>query len=86
MRQIILDTETTGLETSQGHRVIEVGAVEMVNRRLTGNNFHLYLNPEREIDEARPRNLGRLAKVIDLQSVDDLLSNLARRFPHLLPQ
>ena len=52
MRQIILDTETTGLETSQGHRVIEVGAVEMVNRRLTGNNFHRYLNPEREIDEA----------------------------------
>ena len=52
MRQIILDTETTGLETSQGHRVIEIGAVEMINRRYTGNNFHRYLNPEREIDEA----------------------------------
>ena len=52
MRQIILDTETTGLETSQGHRVIEIGAIEMVNRRMTGNNFHHYFNPEREIDEA----------------------------------
>lgn len=50
MRQIILDTETTGLEPKQGHRVIEVGAVEMINRRLTGNRFHHYLNPEREID------------------------------------
>ena len=52
MRQIVLDTETTGLETSQGHRIIEIGAVEMVNRRFTGNNFHHYINPEREIDEA----------------------------------
>ena len=49
-RQIILDTETTGLEPSQGHRIIEIGAVEMVNRRLTGNRFHQYLNPERAID------------------------------------
>ena len=49
-RQIILDTETTGLEPSQGHRIIEIGAVEMLNRRLTGNRFHQYLNPEREID------------------------------------
>lgn len=52
MRQIILDTETTGLEPGQGHRIIEIGAVEMINRRLTGNNFHHYINPEREIDEA----------------------------------
>jgi len=50
MRQIILDTETTGLEPKLGHRIIEVGAVEMINRRLTGNRFHHYLNPEREID------------------------------------
>lgn len=50
-RQIFLDTETTGLEVSQGHRVIEVACVEMVNRRLTGRHFHYYLNPEREIDE-----------------------------------
>jgi DNA polymerase III subunit epsilon len=49
-RQIILDTETTGLEPSQGHRIIEIGAVELINRRLTGNRFHQYLNPDREID------------------------------------
>lgn len=51
MRQIILDTETTGLEPRQGHRIIEVGCVELINRRLTGNNFHQYLNPQRAIDE-----------------------------------
>lgn len=50
MRQIILDTETTGLEPALGHRIIEIGAVEIVNRRPTGNHFHHYLNPEREID------------------------------------
>jgi len=50
MRQIVLDTETTGLEPEQGHRIIEIGCVEMINRRLTGRTFHHYLNPEREID------------------------------------
>lgn len=50
MRQIVLDTETTGLETSQGHRIIEIGCVELVNRRLTGRHYHQYINPEREID------------------------------------
>lgn len=49
-RQIILDTETTGLEPKEGHRIIEIGCVEMINRRLTGNNFHHYLQPDREID------------------------------------
>ena len=51
MRQIILDTETTGLSPSQGHRIIEIGCLEMVNRRLTGREFHRFLNPERDIDE-----------------------------------
>ncbi|HET8551798.1 MAG TPA: DNA polymerase III subunit epsilon [Gammaproteobacteria bacterium] len=51
MRQIVLDTETTGLDTGEGHRIIEIGAVEIVNRRLTGKTFHHYLNPDREIDE-----------------------------------
>ncbi|HEB97780.1 MAG TPA: DNA polymerase III subunit epsilon [Sedimenticola thiotaurini] len=51
MRQIVLDTETTGLEPEQGHRIIEIGCVEMVDRRLTGNNFHQYLQPDREIDQ-----------------------------------
>ena len=50
MRQIILDTETTGLNPRSGDRIIEIGCVEMVNRRLTGNNFHYYINPERDSD------------------------------------
>lgn len=50
-RQIVLDTETTGLEPSQGHRIIEIGCVELVNRRLTGNHYHQYIQPEREIDQ-----------------------------------
>jgi DNA polymerase-3 subunit epsilon len=50
MRQIFLDTETTGLEHKLGHRIIEIGCVEMRNRRLTNRHFHRYLNPEREID------------------------------------
>jgi len=51
MRQIVLDTETTGLNPRTGDRVIEVGCVEIFNRKLTGNNFHRYINPERESDE-----------------------------------
>jgi DNA polymerase-3 subunit epsilon len=50
MRQIVLDTETTGLEWRNGHRVIEIGCVELVNRMLTGRHYHVYLNPERDID------------------------------------
>ena len=50
-RQILLDTETTGLDPKSGHRVIEIGCVEIVNRKFTGSEFHTYLNPEREIDE-----------------------------------
>ena len=51
MRQVVLDTETTGLEPSQGHRIIEIGCVEMVGRRLTGRHYHQYINPDREVDE-----------------------------------
>mgnify|MGYP001118389730 CR=1 FL=1 len=50
MRRIVLDTETTGLNPGMGHRVIEIGAVELVDRRVTGRTFHTYLNPDREID------------------------------------
>ncbi|MGD9152964.1 MAG: DNA polymerase III subunit epsilon [Gammaproteobacteria bacterium] len=50
MRQIVLDTETTGLNFTDGHRVIEIGCVEMINRRLTGRNFHYYVNPEHEVE------------------------------------
>lgn len=51
MRQIVLDTETTGLEPEKGHRVIEIGALELSDRRSTGREFHVYINPERDIDE-----------------------------------
>ena len=51
MRQVVLDTETTGLEVEQQHRIIEIGCVELLNRRLTGRTYHQYLNPERDIDE-----------------------------------
>jgi DNA polymerase III subunit epsilon len=52
MRQIVLDTETTGLEPSQGHRIIELAGIEVLSRRMTGNHFHRYLNPERNSDVA----------------------------------
>src|SRR5579862_9396830 len=52
MRQVVLDTETTGLELTQGHRIIEIGCVELINRRHTGRHFHHYLNPGRDIDAA----------------------------------
>jgi DNA polymerase-3 subunit epsilon len=58
MRQIVLDTETTGLEPSDGHRIIEIGCVELIDRRLTRNNFHQYLQPDREIDRVRWRSMG----------------------------
>ena len=52
MRQVVLDTETTGLEVAKGHRIIEVGCVELLNRRRSSRTFHVYVDPEREIDEA----------------------------------
>lgn len=51
MRQVVVDTETTGLEVSQGHRIIEIGAVEIIDRKLTGRHFHRYVNPDRDIDD-----------------------------------
>jgi DNA polymerase-3 subunit epsilon len=66
MRQVVLDTETTGLEVEQQHRIIEIGCVELVNRRQTGRSFHRYLDPERDIDEGAQQVHGlsrdRLAK------------------------
>ena len=52
MREIVLDTETTGLDVTEGHRLIEIGACEMINHVLTNKTFHVYINPEREIDIA----------------------------------
>jgi DNA polymerase III subunit epsilon len=49
-RQVVLDTETTGLNPKEGHKIIEIGCVELINRRLTNNRFHVYINPDREID------------------------------------
>ena len=66
MRQIVLDTETTGLEVDKDHRIIEIGCVELVNRRVTGQTYHRYLNPERDIDkgaiEVHGITLQRLAQ------------------------
>ena len=59
MRQIVLDTETTGLDPTLGHRVIEIGGVELINRRPTSNNFHALLNPERDIDMGATNVHGR---------------------------
>jgi len=58
MRQIFLDTETTGLSAENGDRIVEIGCVELLHRKLTGNNLHLYLNPERESDEGALRVHG----------------------------
>lgn len=58
MRQIILDTETTGIGHESGHRIIEIGCVELIDRKLTGKHFHVYLNPEREVDEGAFRVHG----------------------------
>ena len=81
MRQVVLDTETTGLSTAHGHRIIEIGCLELVDRRLTGREFHRFLNPERDIDEgaeavhgisrADLENEPRFAEI-----VDDLLAFL----------
>jgi DNA polymerase-3 subunit epsilon len=58
MRQVVLDTETTGLEATQGHRIIEIGCVELVNRRLTGRHYHRYIQPDRDIDSAAAKVHG----------------------------
>lgn len=65
MRQIVLDTETTGIDPKEGHRLIEIGCLELVDRRLTGRTFHHYLNPDREIDEEASQVHGIYLK--DLQ-------------------
>lgn len=58
MRQIILDTETTGIGHEHGHRVIEIGCVELIDRKLTGKHYHVYLNPQREVDDGAFRVHG----------------------------
>ncbi len=81
MRQIVLDTETTGLEPEQGHRIIEIGCVELVERRPTGNHFHQYLQPDRLIDAAAIEVHGITNEFLDdkprfADVADDLIAYL----------
>lgn len=81
MRQVILDTETTGLEVEKGHRIIEIGCVELVNRRRTGNTFHRYLNPDRQIDEAAAEVHGITADMLaDKPRFSDVAEELLEFF------
>ena len=81
MRQVVLDTETTGLDPKQGHRIIEIGCLEIVNRRLTERQFHVYINPEREIDEGAIKVHG-----ITNESLVDkpLFHEIAQDFVHFI--
>ena len=77
MRQIVLDTETTGLATSEGHRIIEIGGIELVNRRLTGRKYHQFVNPERDIDEGAERVHGiSLSDLTDQPLFRDIAEDL----------
>lgn len=81
MRQVVLDTETTGLSTAHGHRIIEIGCLELVDRRLTGREFHRFLNPDRDIDEGAEAVHGISRAALENEPrfpeiVDDLLEFL----------
>jgi DNA polymerase-3 subunit epsilon len=77
MRQIVLDVETTGLEAAAGHRIIEIGCVEIINRRPTGQKFHRYLNPEREIDAGAQAVHGiELARLLTAPKFADIAAEL----------
>jgi DNA polymerase-3 subunit epsilon len=82
MRQVMLDTETTGLSPSAGDRIVELGCVELLNRKLTGNNKHYYLNPERESDEGALRVHGLTSEFLSdkpkfAEIADDFLAYIA---------
>lgn len=68
-RLVVLDTETTGLNTSDGNRIIEIGCVELIDRRLTGNNFHVYINPQRESEEGALRVHGLTSEFLSTKPV-----------------
>lgn len=77
MRQIILDTETTGLSAAHGHRLIEIGCLEMINRRMTKNYFHYYLNPQRKIDAGATKVHGLTESFLaDKPVFSDIAENL----------
>lgn len=76
MRQIIIDTETTGLEPEKGHRIIEIGCIELIDRQPTGNNFHTYINPERTIDAESTEITGLTSEFLrDKPVFSDVLNN-----------
>jgi DNA polymerase-3 subunit epsilon len=77
VRQIVLDTETTGLEVSRGHRIIEIGCVELVDRKLTGNHYHQYINPQRDIDQGAIEVHGITREFL---ADKPLFSTIAREF------
>ena len=72
-RQIVLDTETTGIDPKLGHRIIEIGCVELINRRFTGNNFHVYINPERDIED----------EAIDVHGITNQFLRYKPKFHHI---
>ena len=77
MRQVVLDTETTGLEPGEGHRIIEVGAVELIDRRKSGRNFHSYINPHREIEDGALEVHGITREfLLDKPSFSDIAEDL----------
>lgn len=77
MRQIVLDTETTGIGHEHGHRIIEIGCVEMIERKLTGQHFHVYLNPQRKVDEGAFRVHGISSEFLqDKPLFKDVLKDL----------
>ena len=80
MRQVVLDTETTGLEPEKGHRIIEVGCVELINRRMTGASFHHYVHPQREIDEAAVEVHGITLEFLDGKPVFDEIAEELLQF------
>jgi DNA polymerase III subunit epsilon len=82
MRQIFLDTETTGLYPAQGHRIIEIAAIEMVNRRPTNNHFHVYLNPQREIDPAAQEVHGITLEFLQDKPLFDAIAAELTDFVH----
>jgi len=77
MRRIVLDTETTGLDPKQGHRIIEIGCVELTNRKLTHNNYHQYINPERDIDAGAQEVHGITAEFL---ADKPLMANIVEDF------
>ena len=82
MRQIFLDTETTGLYPAQGHRIIEIAAIEMVNRRPTKNHFHVYLNPQRDIDPAAQEVHGITLEFLQDKPLFDSIAAELNDFVH----